>query len=220
MPRKTLIRSNHCPYHVTARCNNRESFYCQPDDVWRVFNWHLNEITKKFEVKIHAFVLMPNHFHLLISTPKDDLGVVMQYLILFVTKALNAKANRTGRVFGDRYHWSIIDTLDYYDYALKYVYRNPVKANIIERVEDYPFATIGGAIGKKRMFFPLSPPDGIQSIVPADDIEEFLRWLNQPFRKEHDDAIRKGFKKKKFSLSKVGWKRLPAIPDSAHDEKV
>jgi putative transposase len=220
MPRKTLIRTSAYPYHVTARCNNREAFYCPPEEAWRVFSWHLNEASEKFEAKIHAFVLMQNHFHLLISTPRDDLGVVMQYFILFLTKTLNAKAGRSGRVFGDRYHWSLITTLDYYDYALKYVYRNPVKAGLSTRVEDYPFSTLGGVLGSRRIFFPLHPLAENQSLIPHDKPTEFLAWLNQPFQKEHDDAIRKGFRKKNFAMPKTGWKRLPVRPNRVHDESV
>ena len=220
MPRKTLIRSAVHPYHVTGRCNNRDAFYCSSEEVWRVFSWHLSEAAKKFEIKIHAFVLMPNHYHLLVSTPKDDLGVVMQYFVLFLTKTLNAKTGRTGRVFGDRYHWSLIDTLDYFDYALKYIYRNPVKAGLSARVEDYPFSTLGGVLGSRRVLFPLHPPAENQPLVPHGNLVEFLTWLNQPFRKEQDEAIRKGFKKKQFTPSKTSWKRLPAKTGSVHDESV
>ena len=220
MPRKTLIRSSVQPYHVTARCNNRDPFFVDSEEVWRVFSWHLNEAVKEFQIKIHAFVLMPNHFHLLVSTPEDDLGVVMQKFISSVTKTLNFKSGRTGRVFGARYHWSLVDSLDYSDCVQKYVYRNPVKAGLSARVEDYPFSTLGGVLGNRRVFFPLHPPSENQSLVPHENPVEFLTWLNQPFGKEHDEAIRKGFKKKKFLPSKTGWKRLPAKSETVHDESV
>jgi REP element-mobilizing transposase RayT len=220
MPKKNLIRSSVHPYHVTARCNNREPFFTEVEVAWRVFSWHLNEIAKKFGVKIHAFVLMPNHFHLLISTPQDDLGIVMQRFMSSVTKTLNSKSGRTGRVFGGRYHWSLVDSLGYYDYVLKYIYRNPVKAGLSAQVEDYPFSTMSGVLGNKKIFFPLHPPSDDQPLIPSNDLRAFLDWMNEPFRKEQDDAIRKGFKKKSFSLAKTGWKRLPARPESIHDERV
>src|ERR1700752_2973729 len=106
MSRKPLIKSKIHPYHVTGRCNNRETFYCNLDEVWELLCLELSEIIEKFQVNIHAFVLMPNHFHLLISTPTDDLSETMKTFMCAVTKKINLKTGRSGRVFGSRYHWS------------------------------------------------------------------------------------------------------------------
>ena len=190
MPKKSLIRSDVHPYHVTARCNNREEYYCDLEIVWLIFSFYLNEIVQLHGVKVHAFVLMPNHFHLLISTPKDDLGVVMKRFISSVTRAINAKTKRSGRVFGARYHWSIVTTEGYFDFALKYVYRNPVKANMVQLVEEYRFSTLNSLIGNRPLFFPLYPPLGSVSLIPDDQIDPFLKWLNQPFRTEVDSEIK------------------------------
>ena len=126
MPRKNLqfdLISN--PYHVTVRCNNREPFPCSPDLVWGALTDQCFEIVMLFGAQIHALVAMPNHIHLLISTPNEDLGVVMQRLLLGLTKRINRLAGRSGRVFGSQYHWTIIDTAEYFANVLKYVYRNP-----------------------------------------------------------------------------------------------
>jgi putative transposase len=131
MPRKNLIRSNVYPYHVTARGNNKASFPCEPYQTWEIFNEKILEVQKKFGVKIHAFVMMSNHFHLLITTPHEDLGKVMETFMRSITRTMNAKSGRTGRVFGGPYHWSLINSNVYYDCALKYVYRNPVKAKLV-----------------------------------------------------------------------------------------
>src|SRR4051794_18500799 len=124
MPRKTLIRSNTLPYHVTARTNNRELFHLPLNLVWDIMNSHIFEAIILFRIKIHAFVLMPNHFHLLITTPEEDLGRVMQIIMKSGTKTINTESRRTGRVFGSRYHWTIIESEVYFAHALKYVYRN------------------------------------------------------------------------------------------------
>jgi REP element-mobilizing transposase RayT len=196
MPKKSLIRSNVHPYHVTARCNNREEYYCDLETVWLIFSFYLNEIVQLHGVKVHAFVLMPNHFHLLISTPKDDLGVVMKRFISSVTRAINTKTKRTGRVFGARYYWSIVTTDGYFDFALKYVYRNPVKANMVNLVEDYRFSTLNSLLGTRPLFFPIHPPLGSASLIPNNQLVEFLAWLNQPFRKEVDHEIRNRLSKR------------------------
>ena len=62
MSRKSLIRSQAYPYHVTGRSNNREVFHCPLNLVWAVFSQEFFEARTLFGVEIHAFVLMPNHF--------------------------------------------------------------------------------------------------------------------------------------------------------------
>ena len=211
MPRKTLVRSKICPYHVTARCNNRENFYSSLDTVWKILNQELSETIKKFGCRIHALVLMPNHFHLLITTPNEDLGKVMQFFIQSITKKLNTHSGRIGRVFGARYHWSMIDHEQYYDCALKYVYRNPVKAKLVDRVENYSYSTLRKTLEMSTEYFRLFPPEGHLHLIPNNDDFRFIRWLNQPFENEQYLAIRSALSKTIFIPPKMGWKKRPLI---------
>jgi putative transposase len=200
MPRKNLIRSQSHPYHVTARSNNRENFPCDLNEVWKTLNSQLSEVVIKNLAKIHAFVVMPNHFHLIISTPEDDLGVVMQNFMRASTKIINSKTNRSGRIFGAKYHWSLIDNTNYYDYALKYVYRNPVKATLCLRSEHYQFSTLSYILSDKQLPYLLFPPPGEKTLIPNDKLNEFIDWLNIPFNTELDLSINHGLKNTQFQL--------------------
>lgn len=204
MPRKHLIRTKEFPYHVTARCNNKDPFQGSFEDTWLIITAEICEIIKKYNCKIHAFVLMPNHFHLLITTPKDDLGIIMQSFMISITKKLNLNSGRTGRVFGSRYHWSLIDNEQYYDCALKYVYRNPVKANLANDVQSYPFSSLKFVIESNFQFFSIEPPEGHHQNIPNDDIDRFLTWLNQPFQSEQESAVKDALRKTVFSPPKRG----------------
>ncbi len=205
MPRKTLIRSTEFPYHVTARANNREPFPASLELVWSVFGEHFVEMESMFQTKVHGFVLMPNHFHLLIATPAEDLGEVMQYLMRSVTKTLNAKTKRSGRIFGAKYHWSLITTTAYFDCALKYIYRNPVRAGLLERVEGWPYSTLQKVMYERsRLPFMLSPPLGQLGLVPGSRLQEYVDWLNTPFQTEHQDAIQMALRRTTFLPSKDG----------------
>ncbi|MBC7398155.1 MAG: transposase [Bdellovibrionales bacterium] len=207
MARKLLFRSSVFPYHVTARGNNREDFPVSLQVMWEIFGKYFAEIEKEYHAKIHAFVLMPNHFHLLISTPKEDLGVVMQKLMREVTKKANAKSGRTGRIFGARYHWSVIMNENYYDCALKYVYRNPVKADLVDRAEEYLYSTLANVLGKSELHFTLRPHNGEHEIIPYGQEHEFLSWLNQAFQTEQDHEIKKGLLRTTFEPPLSGWDR-------------
>ena len=206
MPRKTLIRSDIFPYHVTARNNNRDPFHSPLEHVWNILSSQCFEISLLFGARIHAFLLMPNHIHLLISTPNEDLGIIMKYWMGSGTKALNQNSGRTGHVFGGSYHWSLVNSPVYYGHALKYVYRNPVRAGICELAEDYNYSTLPGILGEQALRFPIHYPFQMLSCVP-DDFDDLCIWLNKPFKIEHQSAIQKGLRHSLFQPAKLGWRR-------------
>ncbi len=171
------------------------------DKAWEYMSSHLYEIQLLFGGKIHALVLMPNHLHLILTVPNEDLGIVMQRYVGSVTRTLNLISGRTGRVFGGRYHWTLIDSERYYACVYKYVYRNPVKAGLCARVEDYPFSTLAGLLGSAQLPIPLHYPWGRTDSWPLpDELGHLLDWLNRPFNNEADSAIRRALKRTQFGL--------------------
>lgn len=124
-----------------------------------------------------------------------------------ITRTLNLESGRSGRVFGSRYHWTLIDSEIYFAHALKYAYRNPVRAGICQRVEEYPYSTLHGLLGCRRLGFPIDFPfqlDGYIHIPP--ETEDQLDWLNRPFRVEQQAAIQKALKRTRFEPPKTGWR--------------
>ncbi len=219
MPRKSLIRSELLPYHVTNRCNNREPFRLPTEDVWRICENRLYEITYLFQARIHAFVLMPNHFHLLITTPSEDLGKVMMHFVRSLTKDVNLKSGQSGRIFGSRYHWSLIDSRSYFFHAYKYLYRNPVRAQLTQSAEDYRFSTLPGLLGMQRLGFPLHLPYELDQTSPSlvrqlTDVP----WLNRPSHSETEERIRKALRRLRFEFPRdsKGAKNWPA-PNEPHE---
>lgn len=215
MPRPLLIRSKDLPYHVTARANNREHFHLKLDHVWAICTEHLNSLEKDFGTRVHAFVLMPNHFHLIISTPEDDLGVATQWLMSALTRRINLESKRCGRVFGWKYYRTIIDTSNYYDLVLKYVFRNPVKAGLCSSVSEYPYSTIrqnlgGIAEGPKIHPYPLEG-----GLLPFGTTWDFVDWLNRPFQNEFERKIKSSLTKARFGDPKlIGKLNKQQMPDA------
>jgi hypothetical protein len=114
---------------------------------------------------------------------------------------MNSKSGRSGRVFGARYHWSLIDSDRYFATALKYLYRNPVRAQLCRRAEDYLFSTLPGRFGLRRLGFPIHYPFGMDGYlnIPSEP-EPFLEWLNRPFEVEMDLAIQQGLRRTHFRI--------------------
>lgn len=206
MPRRPLFVTHQFPYHVTARSNNKEWFYLPLPICWRIFCSVLSANSAKYGTFVHAFVLMSNHFHLILTTPKVDLGETMRHILTEVSKKIQRKAKRINHVFGARYKWSVLDNPYSVGYVQKYVLRNPVRAGICSYVQQYPFSSITKNF--PRAYPPLM--ESIESIwkyVPRN-LEARLKWLNTPAPKELEVLISRGLKKQNFSFSKGNDSRI------------
>lgn len=142
MPRKNLIRTSEFPYHISTRSNNKEWFYIPTMDVWRYLKKHLSTGSKIFEVEVEAFVLMSNHYHLLITTPKANIDLFMQHLNKNLSKSISRQADRINRIFGASYRWNLIQKESYYMNVLRYIYQNPLRAGLVSRCEEYQFSNL------------------------------------------------------------------------------
>ena len=198
MPRSKTILQSKYPYHVGARCINKEWFTLPMEVVWRVMSDHLFWVHHAFGAEIHAFVLMQNHFHLIISTPQFNLSKVMAYFMRATSLEFSRLTRRTNQWYGGRHFRCVITKPQYYLHAYKYVYRNPVKAGLVERVEDYPFSTLSGLLGLRHFYIPL-----VEDLTLSSNVEEVLIWLNQAPKDQDEQAVRRALRKREFVLAKT-----------------
>lgn len=140
MPRKNRVIYEGAIYHIYQRGNNRE--YIFEDDRTKIFFLkYLKEYNKKFDYEVLAYVIMGNHYHLLIKTNKISISQIMFYFNNVLGKYINNKLNRTGHVFEDRYKCELVDNQVYLIFLLRYIHRNPVKAHICDAVKDYRWSS-------------------------------------------------------------------------------
>jgi REP element-mobilizing transposase RayT len=218
MPRKRLERSDFLPYHVTARANNREAFPAGLEKTWKVITDEAWCISALYGTEFQALVLMPNHLHAILTTPRDDLGKVMNCWMSSITRILNTQTGRSGHVFGGPYHWSLINGTRYFGHALKYVYRNPVKAGLCEKPEDWPFSTLSGLVGNGHLPFPIHfTRPGMEVGLPNETVSPMLEWLNRPFSQEAEKAIQEGLRRKRFERILDRRHRRPILELDGYD---
>jgi len=172
MPRKNLIRSNIHPYHITIRSNNKDWFDLPMPEMWRICLGALKRAHEKHPAQIHAFVLMQNHYHLLITTPEGNIDKFMFETNYWISKTVRIRTKRLNHIFGQRYRWSLIESADYQLQALRYVYQNPLKKNLSPRCEDYPFSTLYFYVRGIDLGFKLHDPLMGQSPLILD-------WINK-----------------------------------------
>ena len=101
--------------------------------------------------KVHAWVLMGNHYHLFIETPEANMVAGMSWLQNTVTRRYNMRYQASGRLFGDRYKAVLVDGADTYHYRTltDYIHLNPVRARLLkpkagQSVVDYPWSSVAG----------------------------------------------------------------------------
>lgn len=179
MPRKIVELSSEHPYHVTARFINREWFDVPMGYAFAIFADVLSKTKERYGIRVHAFVLMSNHFHLVISVPNLNLGLALRYFMTETFRGIRFKSVRINHIYGGRNNKTIIKTPEYYAHCLKYVYRNPVDAKIVEKVEDYNWSSISNR--KNKIYSLISEIEtGHDEYLPKDPAQR-LNWFNEPY---------------------------------------
>jgi REP-associated tyrosine transposase len=137
MPRRPRLYLEGVPQHVTHRGNNRQGIFFGPDDGRRYLEW-LAEYSEQHQCAVHAYVLMPNHVHLLITPQAEpSLPKMMQALSARYTQYVNRTHDRSGTLWEGRYHASLIDSEAYLLACYRYIELNPVRAGLAEAPESY-----------------------------------------------------------------------------------
>ena len=138
LPRFVLV--DH-PQHVIVRGNNREPIFYADED----YQFYLEKLLKacnKHNCDIHAYVLMTNHVHLLITPhKKEGISKVIQMLGRYYVQYFNHTYQRTGTLFEGRYKATLIDSEQYALGCYRYIELNPVRAGMVEHPAEYPWSS-------------------------------------------------------------------------------
>ncbi|MCK5728631.1 MAG: transposase [Methylococcales bacterium] len=149
MPRKPRVSPIKVSQHVIVRGNNRQPCFICEEDMEFYMNY-LKEYANKHNLKIHAWVLMPNHIHLLV-TPMNTNSVskTMQDVGRLYVRYFNKTYKRTGTLWEGRYKSSLVQS-DFYLLAVyRYIELNPVRASMVKDPAGYRFSSYQiNALGK------------------------------------------------------------------------
>ncbi len=186
-------------YHVMAHGNGMQWIY-KNDEHIRIFKYLIKNIINKYYFKIHAIVLMQNHYHILLETQMANLSIGMKKFNQEFAKMFNKISGRKGSVFRERYKAILIEKENYYWTVLKYICQNPVRKNIVKKCEDY-----------KGSFLNWINEKWVINYFYIDDIKKrfsekgewkknFFKWLNE----EKIEKI-KNDSKSKYLIGNTEW---------------
>ncbi|MCG8380059.1 MAG: transposase [Proteobacteria bacterium] len=131
------------PAHVVQRGNNREPCFFSDDD-YRYYRQCLEKGLKRYRVQCHAYCLMTNHVHLLL-TPSDETGIsrMMALLGKNYVMYINKTYRRTGTLWEGRHKSSLIDADNYLLRCYRYIEMNPVRAGMVRKPDNYAWSSYG-----------------------------------------------------------------------------
>jgi putative transposase len=141
MPRRARLRLGGVPLHLIQRGNNRTACFFADDD-YRLYLQHLEALAPKFECAVHAYVLMTNHVHLLLTPDRlDGPSLLMKHLGQRYVQYVNRVYSRSGTLWEGRFRSSIVQSQRYLLRCQCYIELNPVRAGMVAHPGDYPWSS-------------------------------------------------------------------------------
>jgi putative transposase len=136
-------------YHVTARGNERRPIYADDQDREH-FLARLEAVVRRHRVVLHAYVLMRNHYHLLLETPEANLARAMRQLNGVYTQDFNRRHRRVGHLLQGRYKALLIDKDSYLLEVSRYIHLNPVRVAEVADAASFPWSSAAAYVGRVR----------------------------------------------------------------------
>ena len=140
LSRPQRVEYENAYYHVMNRGAGRQTIF--PNSFYyKLFLITIAEAVSQFDIEIHAYCLMGNHYHLLIKTPRANLSRAMRHINGIYTQRYNRSKKTDGTLFRGRYKAILIDSDSYILHLSKYIHLNPLVAGVVEKLEEYPWSS-------------------------------------------------------------------------------
>lgn len=141
MPRRQRLQAAGLPVHILQRGNNRQACFFADED-YLFFLDHLARIAKRFRCALHAYVLMTNHFHLLLTSELPvGPSLLMKFLGQRYVQYVNRTYRRSGSLWEGRFRSSLVQTDRYVLGCYRYIEMNAVRANMVKNPLEYPWSS-------------------------------------------------------------------------------
>lgn len=135
------------PQHIVIRGINGQKIF-QSDHDYQMFLGYLTVAKEKFHCALHAYVLMPNHIHLLVTPSfSNGVGKLVQLLARQYVQYFNQHYHRTGTLWEGRYKSALVDSTTYSIDVYRYIEQNPLRSALVNHLNDYPWSSYRHNVG-------------------------------------------------------------------------
>ena len=173
MPRHPRIHAPGLLYHVMARGNNGQKIFLRERD-YRAFLQALGAVRRRYPFYLYAYVLMSNHFHLLLEVIDAPTARIIQSLLTGYVRRFNAVHRRRGHLFQGRYKSIVCDRESYLLELVRYIHLNPVRAGLVKRPGEWPWSGHGEYLGRESRGL-IDPGPVLGELHSCERYEQFVR---------------------------------------------
>jgi len=158
--------------------------------MWRLCCECLEYAIEKTPVTIHCFVLMSNHYHLLVTTPDSNIDKFMEHFNKKLSNSIKRFNGAENHKFANRYKWTIVESSHYLFNVYRYIYQNPLRANLCRQCIDYPYSSLNFSKALTRKL----------NVSVHINYSKNKNWMETRKGPEVDSFIRVGLKKNTFKI--------------------
>jgi putative transposase len=191
MPRPLRAAEGGLIYHTLNRANAGLTIFSSEED-YAAFERVLSEALPRHDMRLLAYCLMPNHFHLLLWPREDgDLSRFMRWLTLTHTQRWHAhrRTAGTGHLYQGRFKSFPVQSDDHFLTVCRYVERNALRAGLVERAEDWRWGSLRSLRSKDAVERPPLTP------WPIDRPRDWKSRVNRPFGPREEEAVRRSIQR-------------------------
>lgn len=149
MARPLRIEFADATYHITSRGDRREAIFVEDADRRELLST-IEEALQRFEAVLLAYCLMGNHYHFILNTRRANLSLLMRHVNGVYTQRFNRRHHKTGHLFQGRFKAILVDCDRYLAELCRYVELNPVRANLVEGPQHWPWSSYRAHVGLER----------------------------------------------------------------------
>ena len=171
MPRKPRIDLAGY-HHVINRGVNRSNVFIDEDD-YDMFLKIVCKACRAYQVILHDYCLMSNHFHLLVETKMENLSLFMKHINSNYAIYANKKQKRSGHFWQGRFYSRYINSDEYYYALIRYIEQNPIEAGLVEKIAQYPY-TLGSVIANRKVPINCTEHSKLLEELDYENIQEMI----------------------------------------------
>ena len=182
-------------YHVMNRGRRGERIFESRDD-YDLFIGVMREAIELFALRVSAYCLMPNHYHLLVQTPDANLDRCMRHINGVYTQRFNRTHELDGILFRGRYKAIVVSEGSYLLGLVRYIHRNPVRAGMVEQVEGYEWSSHKAYLSHAEAWDWLNKKFilALLSNIPDQEIRQYQKFMGE----SEDESLLRTFSLKKM----------------------
>lgn len=180
-------------YHVINRSNARIEIFHDDED-YEAFERILEEVKLKHPLRVYSYVIMPNHWHLVLSSCKDgNISKFMHWLTLTHTQRWHSHYHNIGggHLYQGRFKSFPVEEDQYFTQLCRYVERNPLRAKLVKRAQDWRWSSLW------RRTYGDSEKKKLLDAWPLPEEDDYLQIINQQEDKQVAESIRESIRRGK-----------------------